>query len=161
MPQRKYEIKLLQQERDSLRRISSVGRNTPQTIKNALILLGVDRGACQTCHHTDESIADILDIDRSRIYRVKRDYQRSSIDAALKGGIARRGHRPRALSADQASALVAIYGETPPDGIRRWSASALAAELVRRGIVHSVSRATVSRALRENGISLNKTFSKR
>lgn len=161
MSQHKYEIKLPPQDRERLRRISSAGRNTPQAIKNALVLLGVDQGVSRPLRHTDEAIADILDIDRSRIYRVKRDYLRFSLDAALKGDAARRGHRPRSLDAAQVEALVGIYGERPPGGARRWSAAALAAELVGRGIARSVSRATVSKTLRENGISLERTYAKR
>ena len=161
MSNTKYEIKLSQEVREELMRISSAGRNTPQAIKNALVLLGVDRGRAAGRHHTDESIADILDIDRSRIYRVKRDYLRGSIDAALSGEISRRGHRRRALDASQVKTLLSMYGEAPPDGASRWSAMALAAELARRGVVRSVSRSTVSRTLRQNGVWLNKTYSKR
>ena len=161
MPSKKYEIRLSQQAREHLMRISSAGRNTPQAIKNALVLLGVDRGRAAGRHHTDESIADILDIDRSRIYRVKRDYLRGSIDTALIGEISRRGHRRRSLDTSQVKELLAIYDESPPDGASRWSAMALATELAKRGIVQSVSRSTVSKTLRENGVWLMKTYSKK
>ena len=161
MSNTKYEIKLSQQAREHLMRISSAGRNTPQAIKNALVLLGVDRGRAAGRRHTDEIIADILDIDRSRIYRVKRDFLRGSIDAALNGEISRRGHRRRSLDANQVKTLLAIYCEAPPDGASRWSAMTLATELAKRGIVQSVSRSTVSRTLRANGIWLKKTYSKK
>ena len=157
MARKKYEIKLSADERKRLRRISSVGKNTPQVIKNALILLNVDTGEAR---HTDEDIAEALDIDRGRIYRVKHDYLHGSLDLALRGELSRRGHRRRSLDAGQVRCLLGIYGEPPPSGSARWSASMLSFELDRRGVARGVSRATISRTLRENGVSLKKTYSK-
>jgi len=63
-----------------------------------------------------------------------------------------RDGRPTTFSPEQAVKIVALACEPPKASglpINRWDSKALAAELVKRGVVPSISRATVSRLLRE------------
>ena len=114
MPKVRYQVKLSEEERAMLSHLANTSRGTPQKVKNALILLAVDCGDFQENRNTDERIAEILDIDRSRIYRVKRDFVEHSIEAALTGRTADRFHRSRKLDGEQEAKLVAISCSTLP-----------------------------------------------
>jgi hypothetical protein len=62
--------------------------------------------------------------------------------------VSRRVRRQRKLNGSQVAALVALAGSTPPEGHRRWTMSFLADTLVTRGVVESISPATVQRTLK-------------
>lgn len=149
MPKIRYQVKLTKEERVELSRIASASRNSPQKIKNALILLAVDCGEFQEHRNPDERVAEILDIDRSRIYRVKRDCVEHSIEEALTGRTADRFHRPRMLDGEQEAKLVALACSRPPAGHSQWSLRLLADKLVELEIVPSISHATVGSVLKK------------
>ena len=149
MPKVRYQVKLSEEERAMLSHLANTARGTPQKVKNALILLAVDRGEFQESHNTDERIAEILDIDRSRIYRVKRDCVEHSIEVALTGRTADRFHRRRKLDGEQEAQLVAIACSTPPAGHSQWSLRMLADRLVELKIVDSISHETIGRTLKK------------
>ena len=154
MPKTIYNIRLSQAERKELSHLASTAKGAPQKIKNALILLAVDRGEYQETFNTDERIAEILDIDRGRIYRVKRDCVEHSIEVALTGKTEERGHRPRALTGEQEAQLVALACGEPPEGHSQWSVRLLAAKAVELKIADTVSYPTVSRILKKTKSSL-------
>ena len=143
MPKIRYQVRLPKEERVELSRIVSASRNSPQKIKNALILLAVDCGEFQEHRNPDERVAEILDIDRSRIYRVKRDCVEHSIEETLTGRTADRFHRPRMLDGEQEAKLVALASSRSPTGHSQWSLRLLADKLVELEIVPSISHATV------------------
>jgi hypothetical protein len=149
MPKVRYQVKLSEEERAMLSHLANTARGTPQKVKNALILLAVDCGEFQENRNTDERIAEILDIDRSRIYRVKRDCVEHSIETALTGRTADRFHRSRKLDGEQEAKLVAISCSTPPAGHSQWSLRMLADKLVELKIVDSISHETVGRTLKK------------
>lgn len=154
MPKIRYQVKLSKEERIELSHLASTSRGTPQKIKNALILLAVDCGEFQETRSTDEQVATILDIDRSRIYRVKRDCVEHSIETALTGRTADRFHRPRLLDGEQEARLVALACSKPPAGHSQWSLRLLADKLVELEIVPSVSHATIGNVLKKMKLSL-------
>ena len=154
MPKTVYNIRLSQSERKELSHLASTAKGAPQKIKNALILLAVDRGEYQETFNTDERIAEILDIDRGRIYRVKRDCVEHSIEVELTGKTEERGHRPRALTGAQEARLVALACGEPPEGRSQWSVRLLAEKVVELKIADSVSYPTVSRILKKTNSSL-------
>ncbi|MBQ7177984.1 MAG: helix-turn-helix domain-containing protein [Victivallales bacterium] len=149
MPKKIYNVRLSQSERKELSHLASTTKGAPQKIKNALILLAVDRGEYQETFNTDERIAEILDIDRGRIYRVKRDCVEHSIEVALTGKTEERGHHPRALTGEQEARLIALACGNPPVGHSQWSVRLLASKVIELRIADSVSYTTVSRILKK------------
>ncbi len=149
MPKNRYQVKLTKEERVELSLIASASRSSPQKIKNALILLAVDCGEFQEHRNPDERVAEKLDIDRSRFYRVKRDCVEHSIEEALTGRTADRFHRLRMLDGEQEAKLVALACSRPPVGHSQWSLRLLADKLVELEIVPSISHATVGSVLKK------------
>jgi transposase len=154
MPKIKYRVVLTEDERAKLSQLASTTKGAPQKIKNALILLAVDQSEFNKERKTDECIAQILDIDRSRIYRVKRDCVEHSLEEALTGRIAERGHRPCALDGEQEARLIAMACGEPPEGRTKWTVRLLAEHLVELKIVDEISYSTVSRVLKKRRLSL-------
>lgn len=154
MPKIKYRVVLTEDERAKLSQLASTTKGAPQKIKNALILLAVDQSEFNKERKTDECIAQILDIDRSRIYRVKRDCVEHSLEEALTGRIAERGHRPCALDGEQEARLIAMACGEPPEGRAKWTVRLLAEHLVELKIVDEISYSTVSRVLKKRRLSL-------
>lgn len=149
MPKNRYQVKLPKEERVELSRITSASLSSPQKNKNALILLAVDCGEFHEHRNPDERVAEILDIDRSRFYRVKHDCVEHSIEEALTGRTADRFHRPRMLDGEQEAKLVALACSRPPVGHSQWSLRLLADKLVELEIVPSISHATVGSVLKK------------
>lgn len=149
MPRILYTVKLTHEERKELSHLASNAKGAPQKIKNALILLAVDRGEFQTSFNTDERIAEILDIDRGRIYRVKRDCVEGSIAMALTGKTEARAHRARSFDGEREARLVALACTTPPEGHASWTVRLLADKVVELKILEKVSYSTVSRVLKK------------
>ena len=155
MPKIKYRVVLAEEERTKLSRLASTTKGSPQKIKNALILLAVDRSEFNDEERkTDECIAQILDIDQSRIYRVKRDCVEHSIEEALTGRIEERGHRPCTLDGEQEARLIAMACGEAPEGRVKWTVRLLAERLVQLRIVDEISYSTVSRVLKKKRLSL-------
>lgn len=149
MPEIRYVIKLSKEEREYLKEISNNSKNSAQKIKNSLIILAVDKGEHPTEFYTDECIANILDISRARIYRVKRDCLENSIDVALTGKIETRKHREPRLDGEKEAKLVALACSTAPDGQKRWTVRQLRDKLIELGVVDSISHSTVARCLKK------------
>jgi transposase len=113
-------------------------------LKRAQILLAADAGA------SDEEIAVSVSVGGSTVYRTKRRFVESSLDAALseepRPGAARK------LSGKEEALLVATACATPPEGRARWTLELLAGAMVKLTEHMELSRETVRRRLAENDL---------
>ena len=155
MPTVKYTVTLTQDERIALEAMTSRGNNTPQKMKNALILLNVDRGPFQKLEQkSDETICDVLDVCTSRLYRVKRQFVEDSLEVALTGKTAERKPRSCTLDGEGEARLVAMACSKPPEGCAKWSLRLLAERLVELHVVEAVSYGTVRNVLKKKSLNL-------
>jgi hypothetical protein len=155
MPTVKYTVTLTQDERTALEALTTRGKCTPQKMKNALILLNVDRGEFQTLkRQTDETVCGVLDVCATRLYRVKRQFVENSLEEALTGKTAERKPRRCTLDGDGEARLVALACSTPPEGCAKWTLRLLADRLVDLHIVEAVSYGTVRNVLKKKRSSL-------
>ena len=73
----RYRVELSQAEREQLRGLLSGGKHPVRRLKRAQILLAADAGA------SDEEIVVSVSVGGSTVYRTKRRFVESSLDAAL------------------------------------------------------------------------------
>jgi len=73
----RYRVKLSQAERDELKALIGAGKHPVRKLKRAQTLLAADAGA------SDEDIAIRVGIGRSTVYRTKRRFVLSNLEAAL------------------------------------------------------------------------------
>ena len=145
---KKYIVTLTNDERETLRALTSKGKHKSQKILNALILLGCDEGVYQTKRSTNEEIAPILNISMRKIDRVKERFVSEGIEVALNGRKRNRIYDKKA-DGDFEAHLVALSCSEPPEGFARWSLRLLADKVVELEYIDSVSHETVRHILKK------------
>lgn len=138
----RYHVELSEAERCELTRLLSGGKHSARKLKRAQILLAADSGA------GDEEIATHVAVGGSTVYRTKRRFVESGLEAALSEE--RRPGAERKLSGREEALLVATACSNPPIGRARWTLELLADALVALTQHDSLSRETVRRRLAEN-----------
>lgn len=144
---KRVEIHLKDDERETLKAMCSSGVAPVRVLQRAQILLALDQGI------QDQQIATVLQVERTRIWRVRQRY----LNQQLKGALyeqARSG-RPSKYG-DQAEAeLVALACSNPPTGYSQWSL-ALLTEVARQQsqLLRQVSQETVRQTLKKNALNL-------
>jgi transposase len=138
----RYRVMLSAGERTQLEGLVSGGKGPVRRLKRAQILLAADRGA------TDETIARVVVVGTSTVYRTKQRFVEDGFEDALSEE-PRRG-KERKLSSNEEALLVATACTTPPVGRARWTMDLLADAMVRLTKHESLSSETVRRRLAEN-----------
>jgi putative transposase len=110
---KRVEIQLTDQERRHLKTISSIGSNLVRTIQRAQVLLALDRRT------VDQTIADVLNLDRTRIWRLRKRYVKQGLEAALYDQP--RSGRPIEYDEKAEAEIVALACSEPPKGYGGWS----------------------------------------
>jgi transposase len=142
----KYKVSLTLEERTALERLVSVGKTAARKLTHARILLLADSA---TEERTDQEIVATLGVSAPTISRVRQRFVTEGIDAAI-------NHRPQPprpdkvkIKGDVEQELVRLACAEPPPGRCRWTLCLLANELVVLGLLPSVGRETVRRALKK------------
>lgn len=144
--EKRYIVNLTEEEREEL--TSIVGREKVAAHKSerARMLLLADEG------WTDRDIADKLDKNVRTVERVRQRCCERGVLAALERKKQENPSRPKKLDGAAEAQLAALACSEPPDGRSRWTVTLLADKLVELGVVDSVSRTTVHRALKKNAL---------
>jgi transposase len=144
---KRVEIQLTDQERRHLETLSSTGSSLVRTLQRAQVLLALDRGIL------DQTIAAVLNLDRTRIWRLRKRYVEQGLEAALYDQP--RSGRPSEYDEKAEAEIVALACSEPPKGHGCWSV-ALLTEVAHRQCrrLQSVSQTTVRQVLKKNGVSL-------
>ena len=140
----RYRVELSEAERCELTGLLSGGKHSVRKLKRAQILLAADCGA------SDEAIAMGVAAGGSTVYRTKRRFVESGLDAALSEEP--RPGADRKLSGREEALLIATACSSPPAGRACWTLELLAGEMVRLTEHDSLSRETVRRRLAENDL---------
>ena len=144
---KRVEITLKDEERHHLELLSTSGTCQVRTLQRAQVLLALDRGVL------DSQITEVLSIDRTRIWRIRKRYLSEGLGRALSDQP--RPGRPREYDDKAEAELVALACSAPPVGHSRWSLGLLT-EVARQqsNLLKSVSEGTVRQVLKKNGLSL-------
>jgi transposase len=140
----RYRVDLDQPERDELMSMLRSGKHPARKLKRAQILLAADAG------QSDETIARTVVVGGSTVYRTKRRFVETGLEAALSEEP--RPGAERKLSGREEALLVATACSSPPPGRSRWTLELLADEFVKLTEHEQLSRETVRRRLAENDL---------
>ena len=141
-----HRVELTPSERKKLVAIVSKGRNKAIVIRRAHILLKSDEGK------TDAEIADMFYIDTDTVHRVRKSYSQLGLEATLAGKTYPKPE-PK-LNEKQEAHLIAMACSEPPPGWARWTLVLLAQQLVKDGVVESISPESVRLVLKKTNLSL-------
>lgn len=149
---KKYIVTLTESERQMLQAMLSRGKAAARKLMHARILLKAD-AAPGGPGWEDAAIAQVLEVGRATVERVRKEFVEEGLEAALERRKPRRQYR-RTLDGDGEAHLVALACQKPPEGRSRWTLRLLADRMVRLEYVEEVSKDTVSRVLKKTNLSL-------
>ena len=140
---KRFVVELTEAERGRLEGMISAGTAPARKLMHARILLKADGGPGGPAW-VDERVAEAVETSQPTVSRVRKQYVRGGLDAALNRRPPRREYR-RKLDGAQEARLVALACSTPPLGQARWSLRLLADRLVELEVVEDISYQTVRR----------------
>ena len=151
MPKIKYIVDLDTAERDELLDFIRRGQPSARKVTRARILLKADEGL------SDQRIADVLDVGRATVERVRKRL----VEEGLSRALAERPRRgpPRKLNGKQEARLIAEVCSTPPAGHARWTLRLLADRVVQLDLADTISHETVRRLLKKTNSSRGRSAS--
>jgi transposase len=142
---KKYVVKLTDEERQDLETLVSQGKAAARKISRAWVLLKADTAGPAW---SDEQIRTTFAVGLATIYRVRQTFVEEGLQAVLTRRPKSR-HRPRKLDGEQEAHLIALACSKPPPGRRRWTLRLLADKLVELGHTDQVCPETVRQTLKK------------
>jgi transposase len=143
---KKYVVRLTEEERRELRAMVKKGRVVAYKIKHANILLKADADGPGW---TDVRIAEAFGCHPRTVENVRRRIVMQGLDAAVARKKQEHPSRERKLDGQGEARLVTIACSEAPDGRDRWTLQLMADELVRLRVVDTISDQTVRRTLKK------------
>jgi hypothetical protein len=144
--QKRYVVRLTEQERCELRCVVKKLKGTGQKVRRAQILLMADADGP---NWTDERIAEAFSCRTRTVERLRQRLVERGFEEALHRVERARPPVEKLLTGEQEARIIATRLGPPPRGYANWSLRLLARKVVELGIVDSVSHETVRRALKK------------
>jgi homeodomain-containing protein len=145
---KRYVVKLSDDERGRLNALISKGKAAAKTILKARILLKSDTSESGE-GWTDERICEALDTNISMVMRVREKLVEEGLDAVLTRKKRETPPIEPIFDGERQAQLIALACSEPPAGHARWTIRLLANAAVEREIVEAAHFNTVGRALKK------------
>lgn len=147
---KKYLVELTRQERQTLKRLASNGKNAAFRIQRANLLLKVDQGK-YGFGWKDDQVADAFGCGTATIERLRKRWVELGTEEALERE--KRGPQHRKLDGEAEAVLVATACSDAPEGRSTWSLRLLADRIVELGVVDRCSHMTVQRTMKKTRLN--------
>ena len=144
--QKKYVVRLTDQERAELRVVIKKLKGTSQKVRRAQILLKADADGP---NWTDEQIAEAFSCRTRSVEKIRQRLVEQGFDETLNGAQRSRPPVEKLLDGEQEARIIAMRLGPPPKGYAHWTLRLLARKVVELEIVESVSYETVRRTLKK------------
>lgn len=149
--QKKYIVRLTNEERSELKNLVKTGTTQAYRIKHANILLAVDADGSGWA---DEETAAAYGCDRNTVTNARQRFVEQGLEAAMGRKKQEAPSREPLLDGDKEARLIAVACSAPPEGRARWTLQLLADKLVALKVVDSISDQTVRRTLKKMSLNL-------
>lgn len=147
---KKYIVRLTEQERAQLTEIVSKGKAAAYKIKHANVLLKVDADGPDW---SDEQAADAFSCTPRTVFTIRERFVEQGLEAALGRKQRERPPTKPILDGEKEARLLQLACSEPPQGRARWTLRLLAEELIVLDVVESISAPTVMRTLKKTSSS--------
>jgi hypothetical protein len=144
--QKRYVVRLTNQERDELRGVIKKLKGTAQKVRRAHILLKAD---AKGPNWTDERIAEAFSCRTRTVEKIRQRLVERGFEETLHRVERAQPPVEKLLSGEQEARIIATRLGPPPKGYANWSLRLLARKVVELQIVDSVSYETVRRTLKK------------
>lgn len=142
----KYIVTLTEEERQALRALVEKGQTQGYRIKHAQILLKLDE-IPENQEWTYDKIKDAYHATPHTICQIAKRFVTGGVEAAL--GRKEQVNRYKKIDGRVEAHIVAISCSEAPEGRERWTLQSIADELVRLGVVDSISDTAVMDTLKK------------
>ena len=142
---RQLNLQLKPEDRRALQEFRRKGLPLSREVARAHILSALDEKI------PDATIASVLGVERTAIWRTRSAYCEQGLDCALYD-VARQG-APRVYQPDQEAEVVALACRQPPAGAKRWTIRLLTQATRQRPGLKKISRESVRRFLKKTSAS--------
>lgn len=149
----KYIVTLTDEERQELRTLIQKGRTQGYRIKHAQILMKLDE-IPENQDWTYDKIKEAYHATPHTISQIAKRFVTGGVEAAL--GRKEQVNRHRKIDGRVEAHIIAIACSEAPEGRERWTLQLIADELVRLGVVDSISDTAVMEILKKTNLSLGK-----
>lgn len=143
-----YPVLLDPQQRESLEEITRNGHAPAKKIRHAQVLLLSDHNR-PGGKMTGPEVAAVLGMHLNTVARIRKRFYLEGERPALERKRRETPPVPAIVDGRVEAHLIAICTGPPPEGRVRWTMELIAREVVRRGIVESISGETVRVALKK------------
>ena len=144
--QKKYIVRLNDEERDELQVVVNKLKGTSQKVKRAQILLKADADGPAW---TDAQIADAFGCRTKTVENVRQRLVEQGFRETVDGKKRLSPPTEKMLDGEQEARLIATRLGPPPKGYANWTLRLLARKVVELGITPTMSRMTASRTLKK------------
>ena len=144
----KYPVRLHEEQRQYLEKLTSSGKVPARQMKRAQILLKSD---VQT-NWSYEQIREAFDVTANTVAAIRRAFVEQGLEAALQRKKPEREYA-HILDGEGEAQLVALACSEPPSGRMHWSLRLLQDRFVKLGHVDSISYETIRRVLKKTNSS--------
>ena len=145
---KKYVVRLTDQERAELAAVIKKLKGTSQKVRRAQVLSKADADGP---NWTDHRIAEAFGCRRQTVEYVRQRLVERGFREALDGLKRETPPVEKLLDGEQEARIIATRLGPPPPGYANWTLRLLARKVVELGIVESVSYETVRRTIKKTG----------
>ena len=146
--QKKYVVRLTDQERDELQGIVKKLKGSSQKVRRAQVLLKADADGP---NWTDQRIAEAFSCRTRTVEKIRQRLVEQGFDETICGAKRARPPVEKLLDGEQEARIIATRLGPPPKGYANWTLRLLARKVVELEIVEAVSYETVRRTLKKTG----------
>ena len=147
----KYHVTLTKEEREQLNKLVAKGNTQGYRIRHAQILLALDEIE-ENKEWTDKKISKAYGTTEKSIGNLRRRFVEQGFEAAL--GRQKRENPPRIkIDGEIEAKIVALTCSEAPEGYSQWSLRLLADNVVKLGIMESVSHTAIADCLKKTKLS--------
>jgi transposase len=146
--QKKYIVRLSDEERGELAEVVRKLKGTSQKVRRAQILLKADADGP---NWTDAKIADAFGVTTKTIENVRQRLVERGFRETLDGAPRKTPSASRRLDGEQEAKLIALRTGPAPAGYANWTLRLLARKVVELEIAPAVSYETVRRTFKKKG----------
>ena len=143
---KKYIVRLNDEERRQLVEVITKLKGTSQKVKRAQILLKADADGPNWPHH---QIAEAFLCRTKTVSNVCKSLVERGFEITLEGQKRDTPPRAKLLDGEQEAKIIALRLGEPPAGYSNWSLRLIAEKTVELGIVESISHTTVGTTLKK------------
>jgi hypothetical protein len=146
--QKKYIVRLVEQERQILRELIRRPRGSSSKVRRAQVLLKCD---AEGPNWTDQRIAEAFECRTKTVENIRQRLVMDGFTTTLEAKKPVTPPRAKLLDGHQEAKIIALRLGKPPKGFSNWTLRLLADSAVELGITPSVSHETVRKTLKKTG----------